>query len=361
VKFKSGESHTLQFDKKGDSYELSMHSTPVKYEDFVNNMTTNPPEAKGIMITMAKSIDQRQKRYASVPLDQRKAWSDQMVKDLNELAAYTAEFAVVGPHNNVEGQMPPTVVEWYGTNVDGFSKGFNAQRLSKNYIGGEKSTKYGDYVYGWTFSNSRWKLSSNTGTPMYSYIRAHLLNDHLGGPAKAYNFTPIAEQMNKDHVGQVESKVKKIVLGQSAGNDSKSPIEVANYEVIALYDGHPPRDKLRVPYNDGIEIIDRKLSRMARKDFPNKAAQQEELRAARQKFLFLNTMFDAEERLTTGFVCSWQKLVYDNATQKYQPQGSPETVALKHTLPEDPLVYHQMPNTKAAMNAYYNLPPDTDI
>jgi len=77
------------------------------------------------------------------------------------------------------------------------------------------------------------------------YIEGHLLNDHLGGTATAYNIVPLTEQANHAHLNLVETHVKLKVLQmldeQALGRHGKSPvfdpISRVEYRVEADYAG----------------------------------------------------------------------------------------------------------------------------
>jgi len=67
------------------------------------------------------------------------------------------------------------------------------------------------------------------------YIKGHLLNAKLGGPAEDKNLFPITGQANKDHNGKVEEKVKELVRDQrlvvmygvrATGGDNPQNIDV---------------------------------------------------------------------------------------------------------------------------------------
>ena len=44
------------------------------------------------------------------------------------------------------------------------------------------------------------------------YIRGHLLNDHMGGPARPYNLVPLASDANMAHFGLIEKKAKQALV-----------------------------------------------------------------------------------------------------------------------------------------------------
>ncbi len=92
------------------------------------------------------------------------------------------------------------------------------------------------------------------------YVEGHLLNDHLGGSAAAYNLVPLTINANSIHLAAVENVVKNKVLQmldeQALGRHGKSPlfnpINRIEYSVEADYSGFPRRqntEKWIVAYN----------------------------------------------------------------------------------------------------------------
>lgn len=79
------------------------------------------------------------------------------------------------------------------------------------------------------------------------YVRGHLLNDHVGGPAAPYNLVPLTNAANATHVENVEKYVKQAVDvmrdDERAARDGNSPppdpTQEIFYHVAARWDGHP--------------------------------------------------------------------------------------------------------------------------
>lgn len=105
----------------------------------------------------------------------------------------------------------------------------------------------------------RRKRSDRTTT---LYVQGHLLNDHLGGPALAYNLVPLAadatsqtNNANMHHFHSIENRAKSAVMEMLAARSvskrafknnappSPSPTEITNvwYSVVAQFAGHPYR------------------------------------------------------------------------------------------------------------------------
>lgn len=71
-------------------------------------------------------------------------------------------------------------------------------------------------------------LEKVMGDKRTKYIKGHLLNDHLGGPARPYNLFPITDQANSDHLVFMEKYVKAEV---EEGYVMYYKVNIANHTV----------------------------------------------------------------------------------------------------------------------------------
>jgi hypothetical protein len=74
------------------------------------------------------------------------------------------------------------------------------------------------------------------------YIRGHLLNDHMGGPARPYNLIPLCSDTNMAHFGLIEKKAKDalqwmIENRSNPKSPSLSDIMTIYYKVFVLKPG----------------------------------------------------------------------------------------------------------------------------
>ncbi len=74
-------------------------------------------------------------------------------------------------------------------------------------------------------------LEKTLGDKRTKYIKGHLLNDHLGGPARPYNLFPITDQANSDHLVFMEKYVKAEV---EKGYVMYYKVNIANHSVKDL-------------------------------------------------------------------------------------------------------------------------------
>lgn len=68
-------------------------------------------------------------------------------------------------------------------------------------------------------------------TATKKFVKGHLLNDNLGGMANKNNLYPITGQANKDHLTQVESKIKDYIDG-GVGAKITYTVNVTNRSVV---------------------------------------------------------------------------------------------------------------------------------
>ncbi|MBI3230514.1 MAG: DUF4157 domain-containing protein [Burkholderiales bacterium] len=73
-------------------------------------------------------------------------------------------------------------------------------------------------------------LAKSGGSANTMYIKGHLLNDHLGGPARTENLFPITQEANGQHVYWVEKYVKAEI---AKGYVMEYSVEVPSYTISA--------------------------------------------------------------------------------------------------------------------------------
>jgi hypothetical protein len=79
-----------------------------------------------------------------------------------------------------------------------------------------------------------WFYSGRTDGSSARYVKGHLLNDHVGGPAKNYNLAPLHEQANHQHENMIESELKgavAIMQHQARNNVSNFTYDRVIYDV----------------------------------------------------------------------------------------------------------------------------------
>ncbi|NTS41813.1 DUF4157 domain-containing protein [Flavisolibacter sp. BT320] len=336
VNTKDGEKHTLYLDGAGESYRLMIRSNPVTYKGFieqtlakngVNAPVSGSPEQKAL--AKADEIDQKLAGYGKIKQENRVAWGESLSALIDELANLTGQLNI-----NWNVPDPPSVIRFGAPNSEGFGTMMSAELLSENYVEGEPAAVESKAVMGWDYARS-FQTISQKGAPTPIYVKGHLLNENMGGPANVTNLTPITNDMNKDHLNQVEKHVKKLVLGKSSATD-KNPTakKIVNYAVNVEYAKHPRRSALVTLYSDMMWRARKDHAEERKRTIPDplKLAMFKARDEAAMNILALLTY--EENSLTTGFGCQWEQLQYNLATNKWEVvPGTQMQVLVPHTLP----------------------------
>jgi hypothetical protein len=328
VTTKDGKNHTIYLEGSGETYQLMMKSTPGSYRNFIEttlnkNGITAPlpgsPEEKAL--AKADEIDTRLKGYGKIEQEYRAIWGEQVAVMIDDLALLTMQLNI-----NWDVPDPPSVIRFGAPNSEGFATVMSAELLSESYVAGEPAEKETKAVVGWDYARSFQRIAkSNKPAPMY--VKGHLLNDNLGGPANVTNLTPITDDMNKDHLNMVERDVKKLILGKSSETDKNpTPKKVANYTVDVEYAKHPARTSLVNEYFR--KMIDARINHGAEKRKSNPdPAKLAAFAAEDEAAMNIAALITYEDNsLTTGFRCQWEQLQYSVATGKWEPVAN----TLKH-------------------------------
>jgi hypothetical protein len=209
-----GEAHTLYFEGSGASARLMIQSDPQNYRDFIASVVV-PPEkqaAKTEALGIAGELDQAVARAGSAgtsgapaaagagaPASGGTAAPADPSADINllldRLATATAHFMP-----RIGGSTAPV----YGPLADGFGTSVRVERLAEPCPGGGSPSIEGP---DWLALRRRYTGEGTT------YIRGHLLNNHLGGPGNTWtNLTPLSRSANSSMSAGFEEPVKTKVL-----------------------------------------------------------------------------------------------------------------------------------------------------
>ncbi len=222
-----GEGHDLYFEGSGSSARLMIRSDPLPYREFIAGVTV-PPEkqaAKDQALGIAAELDQAIARAgsaggpggaATAPAAAGTAAPDPSVEInglLDRLAVATAQFM---PGAAGAGTPPQ-----YGSLTNGFGTSVEVERLAKASPGDTRIA--GGQEAGSAPGNADWtklvKRKPPDGSGGSYYVRGHLLNNWLGGPAAWTNLTPITQEANNRGSGSMlyafENDVKSKVLTQN--------------------------------------------------------------------------------------------------------------------------------------------------
>jgi len=331
-----GERHTIYLEGSGDNYHLMIRTTPETYRAFIEDTlkkngiaapAPGSPEQKALQ--KADAIDKELQGYGKVKQEDRTAWGEKISGLIDELADLTGQLKI-----NWNVPDPPSIIRWGGPNSDGFGTMMSAELLSENYVKGEPAEEETKAVLGWDYARS-FQTISKKGAPTPIYVKGHLLNENLGGPANVTNLTPITNDMNKDHLNRVERHVKKLVLGKESAKDKKpTPKKVVNYAVDVQYAKHPQRSGLVGTYSDMMWKARRDHSDERKKPTPDPAKLSEYRSKDEAAMNILALLTYEENSLTSGFGCQWEQLEYNTTTSKWEPvAGTSKFEQIPHTLP----------------------------
>jgi len=210
VALKNGQVHRLYFDQT--SQKLTLASTPVYFGNFLNNLRIPPDKQSRLAplrtecISYLQSVDTLINNNA-MP-EAQKTTSIQLI--LEELGPKVAELMQEAQGISLSSQAPV-----YGARYGDFGTAMRVQIVDGRPIGRGSQP---------SVTNANWgelrKRKTSEGSADTYYIRAHLLNDNIGGPGNNFDNLSILTQRanNRDwwssggsHEVMVEVRVKKMV------------------------------------------------------------------------------------------------------------------------------------------------------
>ncbi|WP_062056986.1 eCIS core domain-containing protein [Aquimarina longa] len=221
-KGKDGKQHKLFFKGSEKSAVLMVASTPENYLDFIKRIKI-PKENKSALNTKinakakAVEVDKESKRPLKGANEKEKEKDSKKKKFrvkafLTELAPLTAILMGIQ-----EGELPKSIIVYNGQTSEGFAKRVEGRTLSREGEPGstpqETNTAYETL------------FMRKLGNGIY-YVRGHMINEHLHGPGKLKNLTPLSVKGNKNHLKAAEDPVKIAVRAGA----------VVRYTVSAKYD-----------------------------------------------------------------------------------------------------------------------------
>ncbi|TND09749.1 MAG: hypothetical protein FD123_873 [Bacteroidetes bacterium] len=324
------ESHTLLVEKTGISdYSLKVRSRKKTYAEFVEAMVVEDQAVRSKLRSLARSIDRKMDQYDRTPQNKRVKLGKDIVSLVNQLADETEKGIEHKPD-----RMPTSIIRWDGVNRQGFGTGVTAHILSTDSVTGEPASEDPDNVFGWNVVRGVTLSSQSTGNTYSAYVKGHLLNENLGGPAKPMNLTPITQKTNKAHLHRVEKHVKKLVNGMSSDSDyerrNKTKESVAYYKVVPNYGQHANERRHITTHFEG--LVNNPGSNLS----PSEA--QKISNAARQ---VLTVLHFENQYLPTSLHCNWHQLQYDANTKRWSKivQPKPDSVSIDNDLPNGIDIY----------------------
>lgn len=271
-------------------------SQPKSYAGFIRGIkveSDRAQKAKTKALDIANKIDSLKKRDPKTKMQ-----APEIIKHLNELAQQTAILA--GSFQ----EQPPSVIEYGDVNADGGATWMEAQILSKKAPKGSQPI---DKSLIWQKANRRKGI----------FVRAHLLNESLGGPGRAYNLTPVTIAANNQHKSEIESPLKQLVLGEK---------RVVKYRVSVQYGGHPGRSA-ETQLREIKKEINERLGTSK-----EKPGDKSTFKRAEKK---LNIMNYEQNKLARQLTYFWQPLKFDGRTKKWVPAEKIKRGKIPNDLPDE--------------------------
>jgi hypothetical protein len=242
-----GEAHEVYFEGSGSGARLMVASgEPQTYQSFIGSVEVPPAKqaAKNEALDLARQLDRAMARANSAggsggtPAAGAAAAGGAAATDpaaeiddlLDRLATATAQFMP----RAAGASTPPE----YGSLSSGFGTSVTVERLKKASPGA--STIPGGQAAGSAPDKDDWTTLVRRKPPGGEggsyYVRGHLLNNHLGGPARWENLTPITQEANNRGAGSMlhafENEVKDKVLEEN---------KAVYFRVTAQYGRSHPR------------------------------------------------------------------------------------------------------------------------
>jgi hypothetical protein len=220
---KNGESHTLYFEKKGNSIDMMLASKPKTFKKFMELAQGHSKidEVKAIYKTIMAHINKKQLKTTKNENAREETIRNEM-NNLSELVLRmlpTTHIAKLPP-SNVKFQPTTRTInsKTNKTSLDG--KEMIAEPLSMipgNTVGSEPSE----------VSNLWQAVNKRSG----KYVQGHLLNHNVHGPGISKNLTPLERTFNSNIMeGKIERKVKEWVFNTRMVVSYKVNVEYGNHD-----------------------------------------------------------------------------------------------------------------------------------
>ncbi|MCX2743880.1 DUF4157 domain-containing protein [Mangrovivirga sp. M17] len=206
-----GEKHKLYLKGKGKSAKLMVASeNPGPYESFLKEIDPGDDKKKEKALKKAKPIAAKIDTEKNKPLGgkdkkEKKKLSKQKEKRIKELLTQlSVPTAVLFGSDLPESDVKHTPGTYGGSSM---GKSMEAKiltkKLPKQGTKGSSPTQAAHTLYD--------KLNLRRLGKGAFYVRGHLLNDNIHGPGIWKNMTPLSVKGNKNHLQDVETKVKTAV------------------------------------------------------------------------------------------------------------------------------------------------------
>lgn len=184
------ETHAVYLEGSGSGAVLMVASTPATFESYISGLKVDAKkqDAKDRAVALAKTIDKAVLAAAKDRTTGKSTSPEDHATTISDLLEQLSENTRILMSGSAWGKTSPTV---YGPEVNTFGSSATIERLTSDHEHGSPASKAPD--------NDHWevlrKRRSASGASSY-YVRGHLLNENLGGPAGWLNLTPITQETN---------------------------------------------------------------------------------------------------------------------------------------------------------------------
>jgi phage-related protein len=343
VKRKNGQSLTVAIQGGEDNPQLTIAASPPKiYVAYFEQLKSDNPKLDfTAALATAQTVDERtqalkdrRRRYGTTPIsdwlpeDQTQHTKDgnKVREELNNLAD---QLSALEDSGLVTQDAPASVVELSnGLTSDGYA----ASSMTASILSWRKGNTTGADSDAAPANESMDILLKRKAGGQSLYVRGHLLNARLHGPASWDNLTPITRDANKEHTSKIEFKLRQKIL-------ESEDRQVWYYEVTPKYDGEQSNPKQQM------ETMNTSIgSREKTKEEENKLR-----------------LWDKETGLATELDCKAYRLQRNLKTdqwEKWQGQGKEELNAtIPNIVPQDPTALQTL-----TLRILINLnPKDADV
>ena len=212
-----GRQHSLYFRGRGSAAQLTVESTPMGFQTFLNGISdpskaTDKAEAQRLYNEL-RAVQ----RVARPGTPSGGATGAGVGNNDAEIVRLTNALAPVAARLMSGGAVPPASAPRYGSLRQGFGRSVDMDTLTSHIPPGSEPS----------VESALWNRLKRrkVGDGTY-YIRGHLLNHHVGGPGYSWaNLTPITGSANTTMSSQVEEPAKRAVAAGA----------VLEYRVEAVY------------------------------------------------------------------------------------------------------------------------------
>jgi len=252
-----GETHSLYLEERGSAEQLMLASNPISYREFVDNIpeTTSLEGERQAAMDLADQLEHLTRQSNELETEQETTegglsdYDDrrsELTEEINErfsrLETVTRTLMDNRPESDQDA--PPSSRPSYGSQVgakrgQGFGSQVSIDILTSNH---QKGTPAEDAPDNKDYTPLTYRRTSSNQP---YYVRGHLWNEDLGGPASWNNLVPLtqgANLLNSDSMFRnFEKPVKEAV--DPEGDDQGVAV---NYIVTAHYDSkeHPRQGEI---------------------------------------------------------------------------------------------------------------------